>query len=62
MGKSKNKPTREQAKELYEANKKYVEENGDDIHWNEQYLLAMKQDALYLAWHDNNFTRLNERN
>lgn len=50
--------SREECRELWEGNKRYAEQMGDDLNIGEAVLLAKKQDALYLAWCDGNFSAL----
>ena len=48
--------TQQQCKKLWEGNRDYVQFMGDSLHIGEARLLAKKQDALYLAWFDNNYS------
>lgn len=50
---------KEQCYKLWCGNRDYVEHMGADLHINEARLLAKKQDALYKAWADGNFSQLN---
>lgn len=52
------KPSPEHCRALWEGNKRYVEEMGDKLHIDEARALVFKQDALYLAWFDGDFSAL----
>ena len=52
------KPTRKQCYKLWAGNRDYVVFMGDDLPLGEARLLAFKQDALYKAWADGDFSRL----
>jgi hypothetical protein len=51
-------PNKAQCKNLYDANKAYVEKNIDSLHHTELYLMATKKDALYLAWSCGDYSKL----
>ena len=50
--------SREECRKLWKGNKKYVEAMGESLDIGEAVLLANKQDALYLAWYDGNYSAL----
>ena len=50
--------TKEQCYKLWCGNRDYVEQMGADLDIGEARLLALKQDALYLAWVDGDFSKL----
>ena len=51
-------PSREHCKALWEGNRDYVRSMGDSLNISEASLLARKQDALYLAWFDGDYSEL----
>jgi len=51
-------PTREHCYNLWAGNRDYVEHMGDNLHIDEARLLVWKQDALYLAWFDGDFSKI----
>ena len=50
--------TKEQCYKLWCGNRDYVEQMGDNLDINEARLLVFKQDALYKAWFDGDFSKL----
>ena len=50
--------TKEQCYKLWCGNRDYVEQMGDNLDIGEACQLARKQDALYLAWFDGDFSGL----
>ena len=51
-------PSREHCKALWEGNRDYVRSMGDNLDIGEAILFAEKQDALYLAWFDGDYSQL----
>jgi len=47
-----------QCYKLWTGNRDYVTFMGDKLNIDEARLLAKKQDSLYLAWFDNDLSRL----
>jgi len=51
-------PSRGYCKLLWEGNRDYVRSMGGRLNIGEASLLARKQNALYLAWHDGDYREL----
>lgn len=51
-------PSRDECREMWLANKQYVEFMGEELNISEAVSLSKKQNALYLAWFDGDFSEL----